>query len=919
VAKFEVLMHSLNTGVVDRNKLHRIDLTAMRLAAEDQTNIIPTVVGPGIFRQGFGFRQATKSNAECYQLPFVAGDDESYLLELTNTVLRVWDPATDLPIVRPQATSTVSDSGFDGVGWTLSADAGQSSTIVGSALLLFAIAKGATAYGKQQVTTSSPGVLHALRITVPSGPVTLRVGSTDGADDYVEETQLRTGIHSIAFVPAGSYWIKFSNSEPYYRSVSDCAIEAAGTMELTTPWTLAQLPLVRFTQSVDVMYLACEGVRRMRIERRGDGAAAGYSWSIVNYDSDDGPFMANASADITLAPASTYGETTLTASAPFFRTTHVGALFRIYHDGQAIDEYLAAAKEHTSTFVVTGVNEADYNERSWTMTISGTWVGTLVVERSFDGEDFGFHEFRRETASSTIDITANATFNNEDAEDNAIVWYRVTFKAYTSGSARIVISYAGGGGQGIARVTQWNSSTNVNVQALTPFKGVYATKDWQEGEWSTYRGQPAGVEFHEGRLIWVAPDRIAGSVSDAFDSFDDTFTGDAGPIIRSIALGARNEARWALSMSALIVGCDGRLAEARASVLGDIITPESFGVHNLPSRGGVAKIAPVAIDGNRALYVHQSRKKIFELSYDSGSGRYLATEFSKLTTDLFSSGIRSMALQTLPDQRIWVTTNDGNAVLIVFEPEHKVAAFIPIAMATGDVLESVCVLPNGDEDDRLYGSIKRTVGGVAVRYIEKLALDSEALPATITKCVDSFVTFGAVDRVDDLDHLEGRTVVGWMDGSQILNEDGTAWSAVVNDLGQVFLPRLATTGGVVGLPYRGRYKSARLEYGVEGSTTIKRKKQIAEVGLLLSDYVRSGVKFGNDFTPGASGGTLQSLPLLNSTTSALATEVVEGLDEDEDFVPLPGQWKLDARLCIELNSPNPATIRAFALGIVTQP
>lgn len=920
MARFEVLQHALNAGVVDANKLHRIDLTQMRLAAEDQTNIVASVVGPATFRQGFGYIGATKSSAEAYLLPFVAGDDASYMIELTSLVLRVWDPDTDAPITRPSVSSTVTSGDMSAsTGWTFNTASGQTSQIIGGEMQLSARGKGAKAYAKQQVTTLSAGTLHALRIQIERGPVTFRVGSTDGGQEYIEETQLETGYHSLAFVPAGSYWIQFSTSASSTKIVNSVQVEAAGVMELISPWSLARLPLVRATQSIDVMFLACEGVRRMQIERRGSfgTAAEGQSWSLVNYDSDDGHFGVGRTADITLSPSAVSGAVTLTASESFFQSGHVNALFRLYHDGQVIDEYLAGANQSTSTFMVTGVNEADYNDRTWTLTVSGTWVGTLKVERSFDGEDFEFHEFRRETATSTVDITANATFINDDNEDNAIIWYRVTMTAYTSGEARVQITYNGGGGYGICRIVQINSSTGAGAEVLTPFKGTYATKDWEESEWSDLRGQPAGVEFHEGRLVWVGPDRIAASVSDAFDSFDDTFIGDAGPVIRSIALGARNEARWAISMRALIVGCDGRLAEARASVLGDIVTPENFGVHNVPSRGGAAKIAPVAVDGNRALYIHQSRKKVFELSFDGGSGQYLATEFSKLTTDLFANGIRSMALQTLPDQRIWITTDSGDAVLAVFEPEHKVAAFIPIAMATGDVLESVCVLPNGDDDDRLYASIKRTVNGSTVRYIERLALDSEARPDTITKCMDSFVVFGADEQVIAAPHLIGRSVVAWMDGAPVLEADGTLWTRVVDGSGNATLPTRSVTGGCMGLSYRGRYKSARLEYGVEGSTTMRRRKQIAEAGLLLSDYARSGIKVGSDFTPLASGGTLQSLPEISSGTGQLAAEVVAGLPPDEDFVPIGSEVALDTRLCIEVNSPYPATVRAIVLGVET--
>lgn len=916
---FDVYNHALNQGIIDKKFLHRTDLLKMRLSAEVQRNLLPSSVGPATFRPGFEHLESTKGNNRMYPIPFEAGDDAAYLLELTDGFLRVWDPATDLPITRPTVSSTITSGDFSAsTGWTLNTAAGQTSAISGGLLALSARGNGATAFARQQVATATPGILHAVRIHVARGPVVFRIGSTSGDDDYVAETALQAGFHSLAFIPNAAYWIQFSSSLNPTKYVYDIAVEAAGIMELTTPWAIEQLPLVRFSQSIDTMYLACEGVPRQMIERRGQGGALGLSWSIVNYEPDDGQFLIGRTADVTMTPSVLNGIGTLTASAPFFKPDHFGALFSCYHDGQSIDEYLAGPKEHTTTWVVTGVKGADYNDREWTLIVSGTWVGTLRVERSFDGEDFEFHEYRRATGAATIDITSNATFTNDDEEDNAIVWYRVTFSAYTSGEARIRVTYNGGGGVGICRlVSSSYSSTVAGMEVLRPFKGTTATKEWQEGEWSTVRGQPGAVEFRDGRLAWFGPDRIAASVSDAYLSFDQDFTGEAGPLVRALAIGGSNIPRWALSMSSLVVGCDGRIAQVRASALDEYMTPDNFGVKNV-AKIGVARVAPILVSDDRAIFVHESTKALYELS-DSG-GKLIPTQFSKLTTDVFTGGILGMALQQQPDQRIWIPVEDSDCVLCIFVPEHEVMAFVTIAMADTDILESVCVLPRGDAPDRLYASIRRTVDGATVRYVEKLALDSEALPATITKCLDSFVTFGAgAQLITTLTHLIGRTVRAWMDGAPVLNDDGTIWEGVVTAGGEATLPRRSDVGGCIGLAYDWQYKSARLEYGAEGASTMKRKKSIKGAGALLSDYVRSGVKIGTNFTPlSTPGGRLQSLPEISSHTGRAADEVVPGVPPDEDMVSLPGEISYDTRFCMAGVSPYPATIRSIVISVDTK-
>lgn len=909
MASFDVLHHALNVGVIDANKLHRVDLERMRLGAETQTNLIPTTVGPAFFRPGFEFLKATKGSARAYLLPFIAGGDDAYVLELTDSFLKVWDPDTAQPISRPTVASSITNGTFaSSTGWTLASTSGQSSTIAGNELKLTATAKGGKAIGKQTVATTSGGILHALRILISVGPVVFRCGSTDGDDDLVAETELHTGWHSLAFVPAGSnFYIQFSNTRRMQKKVASVGVEAAGDMQLPTPWVLAKLPLVRIDQSVDVAYCACEGVRRQMIERRGNGAAEGLSWSVVDYNPDDGQFLVAPSASITLTPSAIEGNTTLTASEPFFKSTHVGALFRLVHRGQRVTQKLSAAKRYTDPIMISGVNEPDYNERDFTTTITGTWVGTLRTQRSFDGEDIEFHDFRRETGSSTIDITGNAAFTNDDNEDNAIEWVRVGFDSYTSGEATVDLVYDGGQGEGICRVTAFTDSQHVAVEVLKPFKGTHATADWQEGEWSDAQSQPAAVVFHEGRLFWFGEDRIAGSISDAYDSFDETFEGDAGPIVRAIAIGGRNQARWGLSASTLFVGCDARVAQIMASSLGEIITPDNTGVKRA-GQVGVAKIAPAFVGVDRALFVERAGTSIYELSYSAEDAQYLSTEFSKLTTDILASGVEGMAVQIRPDQRIWMPTTDGDCVLCLFEPVHKVAAFVPIALSEGDVIESVCVVP-AEEQDRVFASIRRSVNGSTVRYVERLALDREAMPATLCKCVDSFVTFSAAQLVTGLTHLVGRTVVAWADGAPVVDDDGVVREFEVDSDGQVLLPDRVDSG-VIGLAYQGRYKSARLEYGANGMTTLDRRKSVTKAGFLLADYVRDGIRFGQKFSD------LASMPLMGPN-GARATNVVSGVPEDEDAATITGEIKLDARLCFEVNSPNPATIRAIIMGIAT--
>jgi len=920
MATAEILHHALNVGVVDPKNLHRIDLAKMRLAAEDQTNLMALATGTAFLRPGTEKLCETQSDNTARPIPFVAGEDASYALELTANTLRIFDDEAGALVTRASVSTTVTSGTFSSSsGWTLASTSGQTTAITGGQLEMTARARGAEATCKQTLTISSTdyNTVHALAITVTRGPVTFRLGKTADDDDLIQETTLDTGYHSLAFDPDGSTvaYLRFSSRAQYKVIVDSCQIESAGVLALTTPWDEDHLPYIQTAQSLDVMYVACNGVRQQKIERRGSGDAEGLSWSVCDYHADDGPFYAGRTANVKLKPSATESDITLTADAPFFKSTHVGALFKLWHTGQRIDTYLAGDSEYTPTFMVTGITETNFEERKYAYTISGTWTGTIRNYRSFDGDDVEFHQYRREQASATIDITANASYTNDDNDDNAITWVKFGFEdsSYTSGEAHIVSIYNAGGGYGICRITAVASNLSASAQVLTPFLGNVYTDEWQEGQWSSRSGFPTGVGFFGGRLMWAGSDNFWGSISDAYTSFDEEFDGDAAPINRAIALSGRNEARWILSTDACIIGCNTRVAQARASSLDELLTAANVNIRNI-DKVPCSHITPVELKNDRSLFVAGSRTHIYEINYSNDQGDYLCTKFSLLTDSLFAPGVRQMAVTTFPDQRVWCVMEDGTACMVLYEPLMDIVCAIPIRLRDGDSFEGVCVLP-GLEQDRVYFSTSRSINGSTKRFLEKLALDSEALPDDITKCMDCHVVFGTnggSTTLTGLDHLEGETVVVWQDGDAV-NEPGTTTTQEFQvSSGQITLLSAPTIGGCVGLPYRGRYKSARLAYGPEGSSPFFKWKNINTVGFILADYCRSGVQFGGLFDD--DNHPLMNLPELISTGTA--PEVVQGVVEDDQVNPVTtSPVGPDPRLCIELNAPKPASILSIVMGV----
>lgn len=899
---------SFNRGEVAKTALARVDVDRLRLSAEEQVNWMPSVLGPMGLRGGLKYLGSIRNDLTCRLLPFVFSNSDLALLELTDLKLRVWTVSGDTEtLVSRAAVSTVVTNGdfSSGTGWTLvQTGAGAAATISGGKLNLASPATGGLAQGKRTVTVAigDQNVEHGFRIVVDRGPVRFRAGSTDGDDDFIGETTLDTGTHSLAFTPTGgTVYIQLETITAPNKIVDSITIDAAGTLELPTTFAEADLGYVRDGQSGDIVFLAILGQQQRKIERR-----SARSWSVVLYQSDDGPFGAVNGTDITLTPAALSGNTTLTASRALFKSSHVGALFRLFSSGQTTQNSLTAQNTFGDTIRVTGVGE----DRRFAYAITGTWVGTLTLQRSLDGPTTGF-----------IDITTtagNASTTYNDGLDNSIAWYRIGFKTgnYTSGTATIALSYSGGGAAGIARVVGFSSKTVVDVEVLTAFSSLTATADWNEGDWSTRQGYPAAVRFYDGRLWWAGRDRVWGSVSDNYYSFNIDTEGDAGPINRSVGFGPVDTINWLLDLSRLIVGREGAETSVRSGSFDEPLSPTNFTLKDCTTQGS-APVGAVKID-TRGVFIQQSNRRAYELVFSVEAQDYIAHDLTRLNPDIGLEGFTGLAVQRQPDTQMHFVRGDGQIAALVHDPEDQVEAWWRID-SDDDVdgeIESVVVLP-GARENRVYYAVARTIGGVTKRFLERLARRDQCTGLPEARLSDSHVVdTGGTTTVSGLSHLEGCAVVAWGwddDGEQGsdcgtgLSDAGTMVTLTVAG-GQVTIPA-AFDNVCVGLPYLGRFQSAKLAYAAQMGTAICQKKKINRLGLVLSNTHYQGLRFGQNFT------RMDNLPLVIGGADVAAGTVHE--DRELPMVTNPGIWDTDSRLCLMAASPRPCTLMAAVVDIAT--
>jgi hypothetical protein len=202
MGKVNALTHLFNAGIVSRAALNRVDKEVIRLHAERQENLIPYSIGKAIMRPGLEMLAGSLNGLRPRLLPFVKGLGDAAMLELVDGGLRVW--LDDEPIERPAVTAAITNGDFSSsTGWTETETGGATATIADDVLTLAAPARGGKATVEQQIMINETGIEHALRVNVLNGPVTLRVGASQGGDEYIQESSLGTGIHSLAFTPTG--------------------------------------------------------------------------------------------------------------------------------------------------------------------------------------------------------------------------------------------------------------------------------------------------------------------------------------------------------------------------------------------------------------------------------------------------------------------------------------------------------------------------------------------------------------------------------------------------------------------------------------------------------------------------------------------------------------------------------------------
>lgn len=589
------------------------------------------------------------------------------------------------------------------------------------------------------------------------------------------------------FSVTDSYMLCFTNQRMYVfkDGVQITNINGSGNPYLTTSITSAMLSSLVWTQSADTMILVQEDLQPQRLVR----GATDASWtisaitfdSIPKYSFDLRVFEPQAS----ITPSAVSGNITLTASAYTGDTGNLqGATstsVTLKAASSSTDDIFVGMCVHMTTGTQAGKSRkiTDYN-------------GTTKVATTFPAWD-------------TPPVATDS--------------YKIVPFAQES-----VNQYVNAEPQGRARIVEFVSDTEVRAITEYPFfdtttrtVGNWSVECFYEDVWSSTKGWPRTVTFHEGRLYFGGsksrPSTIWGSKVGIFYDFVPTESLDDDAVEATLDTSQLNVIVDMISGRDLQVFTTG--GEFYVPQGGtDPITPLTLAFKAV-SRNGTKPGTRVQALESGSVYIQRLGKSINEFLFSDTQATYVTQRISLLSGHLLKSPTR-MALRranSTDEGDLLMMANDTDGSMAIFSVMRSQQITAPSEYITDGSFMDVQV----DVSD-IYVVVKRTFNGTN-RYFVELFRDG-----LFTDCA---FTGGAAASASGMPHI-GKALNVITDGVPQSNETVSAGGAITFD-------RASTTAYEVGLPFTVYAKTMPVEIRLQTGTRTAFKKRIVEINAIVDD------------------------------------------------------------------------------------
>jgi hypothetical protein len=329
-AKTRPIFNNFSSGEISPKLDGRIDLAQYFNGVQELTNWICVPQGGAKARGGFHYVAPTKDNGPARLIPFRFSEEQNYMLEFGDEYIRFFMDSGQ--IVVGDTVELVTNGTFDADidDWDdLSTGMGALSWDTDH----MEITGGADGVGwaEQEITTVDESV-YILEFDVTAFPITVRIGSTSGDDDILEDTEYSVDTNwQLLFDAVGtSAFIQFKNAEDQLAELDNVSVQLTTPYEIESPYAYDDdLWYLRFVQDDENLYIV-HPYYHPYVLTRGTGHT---SFTIEKMDIIDGPYEDEANTP-EITPDNTTGDITLTASDDLFDEDHIGALWRLKHTAE---------------------------------------------------------------------------------------------------------------------------------------------------------------------------------------------------------------------------------------------------------------------------------------------------------------------------------------------------------------------------------------------------------------------------------------------------------------------------------------------------------------------------------------------------------------------------------------------------------
>ena len=730
-----------------------------------------------------------------------------------------------------------------------------------------------------------------------------------------------------------SYMLEFGNG--YFRVFTSAG--RVGSVEVSTPYTLSDLPALKFVQSTDTLFIAGGGVAPQELKRLGET-----SWTIGPMQFKDGPYLdvnisptnlkpsglGNPVPDMTsnTAPSGTVSASNSSTSAwQVFNRSEGKVVLSSGATGWV--QYRFTSAVVIDAYMLQAPNDNSQNDdMPWQWNIEASTDGSnWTILDTQDGQDtwasneWRQYAFHNETAFShyRLSFKQGGGPNGDNSAIGQIVFHQAgqnqtpfnltaSSTSGLNGGAGFQASDVGRhirfrGSDGFWRwfkITSRTSTRTVRVQlygqALLDTK---AQTSWRLGAWSGTTGWPETVGWHKSRLAFAGtseePQKVWESQTEDYSNFSVSHVLQASDAVTAAILsGQVNRIQWLVDDNDLIVG-----TTRAVRALGKATEQDPYGPDNVDQRPetnfGANAISPVKV-GSVLLYFGAYGTDMREIAYDFSADGRVSQSVSEVQSHLFRNGISGASYQQYPDSVLWLWDRKGRGIGFTYERQQQVYGMHRHDF--GGSVECMADLSAEGADD-IWMIVKRTINGQVRRFIEIMQRPfSGGAPeeAWHLDCASRYRGPPA-NSLSGLGYLEGEDV--------ILYADGTDYPARVSG-GEVRLPNGQTAETIlVGLEVKARAKTLPFPVTAPDGATLGRKMRVDTCAIAVLET--GTLKAGADSTH------LDQLIYYRAGDSAgepapLRTGILEQA--------LETRWEEGGQLTLEASGGKPATILAINFG-----